>query len=208
MRKLEMKIFRKSIPVIITFEGWDAGGKGGAIKRITEKLDPRGYTVYPIAAPKGDEKDHHHLWRFWKRIPKQGKIAIFDRTWYGRVLVERIEGFCSEAAWKRAYREINEFERQLVDADTIIIKFWIHITKEEQLARFESRKVDTVKNWKLTDEDWRNREKWDVYLEAVEDMLEKTSTLYAPWTVIEGNSKLYARIKTLKTVCKFIESRI
>jgi polyphosphate kinase 2 (PPK2 family) len=187
-------------PVIIVFEGWDAAGKGGAIRRVTEKLDPRGFVVYPIAAPKGDEATHHYLWRFWNRLPEAGQMAIFDRSWYGRVMVERIEGFCNEAAWKRAYREINYFERQLVDFGTILFKFWLHISPDEQLRRFESRDGDKRRSWKLTDEDWRNREKWDLYEAAVNEMLLKTSTLAAPWTVIEGNSKAYARIKILRTL--------
>ncbi len=197
---LGYQVYVQKRPVLMVFEGWDAAGKGGAIKRVTEKLDPRGYVVYPIAAPKGDDATHHYLWRFWRRLPEVGQIAIFDRSWYGRVMVERIEGFCTEAEWKRAYREINQFERQLVDYGTILFKFWIHITKEEQLARFEQRSDDRLRSWKLTDEDWRNREKWDQYETAVDDMIVKTSTISAPWTVVEGNSKYYARIKVLKTL--------
>jgi polyphosphate kinase 2 (PPK2 family) len=197
---LGYQVYVQRRPVIMVYEGWDAGGKGGAIKRVTEKLDPRGYVVHPIAAPKGDDKTHHYLWRFWRRLPEKGQIAIFDRSWYGRVMVERIEGFCSEEEWKRAYREINHFERQLVDFGTILFKFWVHISREEQLQRFEGRKGIAYKAWKLTDEDWRNREKWDQYAAAVNEMLLKTSTLTAPWTVVEGNCKWYARIKVLKTV--------
>ena len=197
---LGYQVYVQKRPVVLVFEGWDAGGKGGAIRRITEKLDPRGYVVYSIAAPKGDDSTHHYLWRFWRRLPESGQIAIFDRSWYGRVMVERIEGFCAESEWKRAYREINYFERQLVDFGTILFKFWIHISKEEQLRRFESRENDQKRVWKLTDEDWRNRERWDLYEEAVNEMLLKTSTLTAPWTVVEGNSKLYARIKILRTL--------
>ncbi len=200
LNQLAYQVYVQQRPVIIVFEGWDAAGKGGAIRRLTEKLDPRGFVVYSIAAPKGDEATHHYLWRFWSKLPETGQIAIFDRSWYGRVLVERVEGFCSEAEWKRAYREINYFERQLVDFGTILFKFWLHIDKEEQLRRFESRANDQRRNWKLTDEDWRNREKWDVYQDAVNDMLLKTSTISAPWTVIEGNSKMYARVKILRTV--------
>ena len=197
---LGYQIYVQKRPVIMVFEGWDAGGKGGAIRRVTEKLDPRGYVVYPIAAPKGDDATHHYLWRFWRRLPESGQIAIFDRSWYGRVMVERIEGFCTEAEWKRAYREINYFERQVVDFGTILFKFWIHISKEEQLRRFESRSDDPKRKWKLTEEDWRNREKWQLYEDAVNEMLLKTSTITAPWTVVEGDSKLYARIKILKTL--------
>ncbi len=197
---LAYQVYVQQRPVIMVFEGWDAAGKGGAIRRVTEKIDPRGYVVYPIAAPKGDDATHHYLWRFWRRLPETGQIAIFDRSWYGRVMVERIEGFCKEDEWKRAYREINQFERQLVDFGTVLFKFWIHISQEEQLQRFEGRAGDKLRSWKLTDEDWRNREKWDQYEEAVNDMLLKTSTITAPWTVVAGNSKLFARIFVLQTV--------
>jgi polyphosphate kinase 2 (PPK2 family) len=200
VHNLGYQVYVQQRPVIMVFEGWDAGGKGGAIKRLTEKLDPRGYVVYSIAAPLGDDATRHYLFRFWRRLPETGQIAIFDRSWYGRVMVERIEGFCSEEAWKRAYREINQLERQLVDYGTILFKFWIHVSKEEQLARFESRANDRLKQWKLTGEDWRNREKWDDYKEAVNDMLLKTSTVTAPWTVVEGNDKWYARVKVVQTV--------
>jgi polyphosphate kinase 2 (PPK2 family) len=200
LHDLAFQVYLQQRPVVIAFEGWDAAGKGGAIRRVTEKIDPRGFTVYSIAAPKGDDATHHYLWRFWKRLPEAGQIAIFDRSWYGRVLVERIEGFCTEAEWKRAYREINYFERQLVDFGTIPFKFWLHVSKDEQLRRFESRQNDKLRSWKLTEEDWRNREKWDQYEDAVAEMLLKTSTISAPWTVVEGDDKLYARIKILKTL--------
>jgi polyphosphate kinase 2 (PPK2 family) len=203
--QLGYQVYVQKRPVVIVYEGWDAGGKGGNIKRVTSALDPRGYVVYPIAAPAGEDKTHHYLWRFWRRLPEKGQIAIFDRSWYGRVMVERIEGFCTEEEWKRAFREINQFERQLVDFGTILVKFWIHISRDEQLARFETRKDTAYKAWKLTDEDWRNREKWDMYQEAVEDMLLKTSTITAPWTIVEGNSKYYARVKALKTVVETLE---
>ncbi len=200
LSRLAYQVYVQQRPVIIVYEGWDAAGKGGAIRRVTEKLDPRGFVVYPIAAPKGDEATHHYLWRFWNRLPETGQIAIFDRSWFGRVMVERIEGFCTEAEWKRAYREINYFERQLVDFGTILFKFWLHIDRDEQLRRFEARATDKLRSWKLTDEDWRNREKWPLYEEAVNEMLLKTSTIAAPWTVVEGNSKWYARVKILKTL--------
>ena len=200
LHSLAYQVYIQQRPVIMVFEGWDAAGKGGAIRRITEKIDPRGFVVYPIAAPKGDDATHHYLWRFWRRLPEVGQIAIFDRSWYGRVMVERIEGFCTEEEWKRAYREINYFERQLVDFGTILFKFWLHISPEEQLRRFESRAGDQLREWKLTEEDWRNREKWGVYEAAVNEMLLKTSTITAPWTVVEGDSKPYARIKILKTI--------
>lgn len=199
---LAYQVYVQQRPVIIIFEGWDAAGKGGAIRRITEKIDPRGYVVYPIASPEGDEATHHYLWRFWNRLPETGQIAIFDRSWYGRVMVERTEGFCTEEEWKRAYREINQFERQLIDFGTILFKFWLHIGKDEQLKRFESRSSDKRRSWKLTNEDWRNREKWDQYEEAVNEMLLKTSTVSAPWTVVEGNSKGYARVKVLQTLAE------
>lgn len=206
--RLAYQIYVQQRPVVMVFEGWDAAGKGGAIRRVTEKLDPRGFVVYPIAAPKGDEATHHYLWRFWNRLPEAGQIAIFDRSWYGRVMVERIEGFCNEAEWKRAYREINYFERQLVDFGTILFKFWLHISADEQLRRFESRDVDKRRSWKLTDEDWRNREKWNLYEAAVNEMLLKTSTLAAPWTVVEANSKAYARIKILRTLVEKLSQEL
>jgi polyphosphate kinase 2 (PPK2 family) len=197
LRELGYQVYHKKRPVVILFEGWDAAGKGGAIKRITEKLDPRGYTVYPIAAPQGEDKSRHYLYRFWRRLPECGQIAIFDRSWYGRVMVERVEGFASEDAWKRAYAEINSFERQLTDFGTIVVKFWIHISRDEQLKRFEERKASGYKSWKLTDEDWRNRKKWGAYEEAVEEMLVKTSTRTAPWTLVEGDDKYWARTMVL-----------
>ncbi len=200
LHALGYQVYVQQRPVIIVYEGWDAAGKGGNIKRVTERLDPRGYVVHAIAAPKGDDKSHHYLWRFWRRLPEKGQIAIFDRSWYGRVMVERVEGFCTEEEWKRAYREINDFERQLVDFGTILFKFWIHISQEEQLRRFEARKDSQLKSWKLTEEDWRNRDRWNEYAGAVNEMLQKTSTLTAPWTVVEGNDKRYARIKVLKTL--------
>ena len=200
LSQLGYQVYVQKRPVVMVFEGWDAAGKGGVIKRITEKLDPRGYAVYSIAAPQGEDKTHHYLWRFWRRLPERGQTAIFDRSWYGRVMVERIEGFCQEADWKRAYREINQFERQLVDFGAIIFKFWVHISPEEQLKRFDERAGTPYKVWKLTEEDWRNRDKWNRYEEAVDEMLLKTSTIHAPWTVVEGNYKWFARVKCLRTL--------
>jgi polyphosphate kinase 2 (PPK2 family) len=208
LRELGYHVYLQKRPVIIVFEGWDAAGKGGAIKRVTEKLDPREYVVYPISAPQGDDKTRHYLYRFWKRLPERGQIAIFDRSWYGRVLVERVEGFASEAEWKRAYKEINSFERQLRDFGTILVKFWIHISHKEQLRRFEERKAIGYKAWKLTDEDWRNRGKWRTYEEAVEQMLVKTSTTVAPWTLVEGNDKYWARTKVLSRLVKILSAEL
>jgi len=205
LRELEFKCFDERRPVVVGYEGWDAAGKGGNIRRVTEALDPRGYSVIPIAAPKGDDATHHYLWRFWRQLPKAGHLAIFDRTWYGRVLVERIEGFCSEAEWRRAYQEINEFELSLTNFGLILVKFWLHISKEEQLRRFKEREKIEYKQYKITEEDWRNREKWDAYRQAVVDMLQNTSTSYAPWTIVEANDKLWARIRTLSTIVAALE---
>ena len=206
--ELHNRLYRKKVPVIIAYEGWDAAGKGGNIKRITEALDPRGYEVHPIASPEPHEKARHYLWRFWTRLPKTGHIAIFDRTWYGRVMVERLEGFCSENDWMRAYNEINEFEKLLHDEGAVIIKFWVQIDKETQLARFTDRQNTPEKQWKITDEDWRNREKWDQYEEAVNEMIAKTSTTYAPWHILESVDKKYARIKALKIVIEQLEQAL
>lgn len=210
-KKLEMlhsEIYRRRIPVVLGFEGWDAGGKGGAIKRLTSHLDPRGYQVCPTAAPNDIEKKHHYMWRFWNHVPKAGHIAIFDRTWYGRVMVERIEGFCSDEEWKRAYQEINEMEAHMANAGAVVLKFWLQIDKDEQERRFKERMDNPEKQWKITDEDWRNREKWDQYEQAVNEMLVRTSTTYAPWIVVEGNCKYYARVKVLRTVVEALEARI
>lgn len=208
VRELEHEIYRRRIPVIIVYEGWDAAGKGGNIKRMTRKLDPRGYEVIPVGVPNDVEKTHHYLWRFWTEVPKAGHITIFDRSWYGRVLVERVEGFCSQAEWKRAYREINEMEEQLASFGALVIKFWLHIDKDEQLKRFEERQSTPWKQWKISDDDWRNRDRWDAYKAAVDEMIARTSTSYAPWTVVESNCKLFARIKTLETVIKRISARL
>lgn len=205
---LHNKVYQKKIPIVIGYEGWDAAGKGGNIKRLTSALDPRGYNVTTIAAPNEAEAQRHYLWRFWQAMPKTGHITIFDRTWYGRVMVERIEGFCKENDWKRAYNEINEFEDSLSRWGCIIIKFWLQIDKEEQLRRFNEREQTLAKNYKITDEDWRNREKWDIYEEALKDMLKYTSTDFAPWTVIEANNKKFARLKALETLISRIEERI
>lgn len=208
LKKLHNKIYLKKIPVIIAYEGWDAAGKGGNIKRLTSALDPRGFEVHPIASPEPHEKSRHYLWRFYHRLPKDGHIAIFDRTWYGRVMVERIEGFCTENDWKRAYNEINEFEKELSDWGAVIIKFWVHIDKETQLARFKDRENTPEKKWKITDEDWRNREKWTEYEAAIDEMIEKTSTENAPWYIIQSNNKYYARLQAIQIVIAEIEKRL
>ena len=208
LAELHSELYSLRIPLVIGFEGWDAGGKGGAIKRLTSNLDPRGYRVNPTAAPNDIEKVHHYLWRFWNSVPKAGHIAIFDRTWYGRVMVERIEGFCSEAEWRRAYQEINEMESHMANAGAVVLKFWLHIDKDEQERRFRERQANPAKQWKITDEDWRNREKWDQYEEAVNEMLIRTSTTYAPWIVVEGNDKRYARVKVLQTVVDALEKKV
>jgi polyphosphate kinase 2 (PPK2 family) len=201
-------VYQQNRPVVIVFEGWDAAGKGGVIKRITEKLDPRGFVVYPISAPHGEDKSKHYLYRFWRRLPERGSIAIFDRSWYGRVLVERVEGFAKENEWKRAFKEINAFERQLHDFDTVVAKFWLHISREEQLNRFEERQRIGYKAWKLTDEDWRNREKWGAYEDAAEEMLVKTSTTLAPWTLVEANDKYWARVKVLSQMVEVLSKEL
>ena len=204
----EHLLYPPRVPVVIVYEGWDASGKGGNIKRLVASLDHRGFEVIPAGPPVGEEKTHHYLWRFWKSLPKGGHITIFDRSWYGRVLVERVEGFATESEWTRAYGEINEFESELTDYGVVLVKFWINISKEEQLRRFQLRQQTPWKTWKITGEDWRNREKWDAYYAAVSDMLAKTSPANAPWTIIEGNDKFHARLKVLKTVLGAIEARV
>ena len=203
--ELHNTIYRKKIPVILCYEGWDAAGKGGNIRRVARPLDPRGFDVIPIASPEPHELHRQYLWRFWTQLPRTGHIAIFDRTWYGRVMVERLEGFCTEKDWLRAYNEINEFERQLTEWGAVVLKFWIQIDQDTQLARFTDRQNTPEKQWKLTEEDWRNREKWPQYEEAINEMLQKTSTENAPWFIIESNDKKYARIKTLKIIIKALE---
>jgi AMP-polyphosphate phosphotransferase len=205
LRDLEHLIYKERIPVVISCEGWDAAGKGGSIRRLLAGLDPRGYDVHPISAPSAVERQHDYLWRFWTRLPKGGHIAVFDRSWYGRVLVERVEGFCSESDWKRAYHEIASFERSLVRYGTILTKLWFHIDQETQLARFRDRETDDDKHWKITDEDWRNRERWGDYEVAVADMLVLNHSEDCPYTVVPANDKLFARVFTLRTVVAAIE---
>jgi AMP-polyphosphate phosphotransferase len=197
---LQQSVLRAGGRMIINVEGMDAAGKGGAIRRLVERLDPRSYKVYRIGAPQDWEQARHYLFRFWSRIPGPGELVIFDRSWYGRVLVERVEGFAREEAWRRAYREINEFERLLVDDGVILRSLWFHIDPDEQLRRFEARLADPFKSWKMTDEDWRNRARWDDYIAAAEDMFEQTDVDYAPWTLIAANAKRHARLAALRTV--------
>jgi AMP-polyphosphate phosphotransferase len=208
LMELEHEIYIRRVPVIVVFQGWDAAGKGGAIKRLVEGLDPRGYEVVPVGPPNDVEKLHHYLWRFWMRIPKAGHIAIFDRSWYGRLMVERIDGFCTEAEWRRAFSEINEFEEHLASYGSVIVKFWLQIDSEEQLRRFKERETTPYKQWKISEVDWHNRNLWDQYAVAVDDMLRQTSTPFAPWTIVEANCKLFARIKVLKTVIESIETQL
>jgi len=205
---LGWKAHKKGVNTVAVFEGWDAAGKGGAIRRVTQALDARLYRVISVAAPTDEEKAHHYLWRFWRHIPRSGYHTLYDRSWYGRVLVERVEGFASEFEWQRAYNEINSFEEQLVERDTVVLKFWIHIDAEEQLRRFHEREEIEYKRHKITDEDWRNRERWDDYERAVSDIVTRTSTEIAPWTLVPGNDKRYARIEVLKTFVKGLEAAL
>ncbi|CCG07603.1 Polyphosphate:AMP phosphotransferase [Pararhodospirillum photometricum DSM 122] len=198
----------KGVSTVVVFEGWDAAGKGGAIRRITQALDARDYQVIPVAAPSDEEKAHHYLWRFWRHMSRAGRVTVFDRSWYGRVLVERVEGFAEPRDWRRAYAEIRDFEEQLIDHGIALAKFWMHITREEQLNRFKERETVAYKRWKLTSEDWRNRDKWDHYEEAVNDMVERTSPSHAPWTLVEAGDKRHARVKVLRTVCDTLEKRL
>ena len=195
-------------PLCVVFEGGDASGKGGAIKRLVDRLDPRHVRVASTAAPSYDEKRHHYLWRFWPLLPGWGGMAVLDRSWYGRVLVERVEGFASEAEWERAYDEINDFERSLTLEGMILVKFWLEVSPEEQLKRFEARAKDPLKQWKLTEEDWRNREKRPAYDAAVEDMVRRTDTGWAPWHLVEGDSKRWARVKVVETVVARVEEAL
>jgi polyphosphate kinase 2 (PPK2 family) len=212
MQKLQLELLhhqRKLIEskraIILVFEGWDAAGKGGVIKRITEKLDPRLTRVWSIVKPTAEEYRHHYLWRFWNKLPAYGEMGIFDRSWYGRTLVERVEKFCADKEWKRAYQEINDFERALVDDGAILLKFFLHISKEEQLKRFESRAADPYKHWKISEEDWRNRRKWKEHVAAAEETFEKTDTKQAPWYLIEGEYKWHARVKSLKLLVRRLD---
>ncbi|NJL98263.1 MAG: polyphosphate:AMP phosphotransferase [Synechococcaceae cyanobacterium SM2_3_2] len=200
LRQYQKAIHDQGIPVLVMFEGWDAAGKGGAIKRLTEVLDPRSYKVRAYSAPTDEEKAHHYLWRFWRYLPSAGRIHIYDRSWYGRVLVERVEGFASELEWRRAYREINEFEEHLVKGGIVLVKIWLHISPAEQLSRFEERQQDPFKRHKLTEEDWRNREQWPLYEVAANQMFQRTQTPLAPWTLVAADDKYHARIQVIEAV--------
>ena len=201
-------IIQLRIPIVLVFEGWDASGKGGTIRRLIEYMDTRLLTIHSVAAPTKDELNHHYLWRFWRDLPHRGHIGIFDRSWYGRVLVERIEGFAEQQEWQRAYNEINEFERLLVDDGYLIQKFFLHVSFEEQGRRFDERKTDPLKMWKLTDEDFRNRDKHPQYTDAINDMLKHTHKEHAPWHVIPGNNKRFARVETINRVISAVEDYI
>ena len=200
MLRLQRAVFQLGHRVVLALEGWDASGKGGAIKRLTEAIDPRGFVVHAIAAPTPEERAHNYLWRFWTRLPRDGQIVIFDRSWYGRVMVERVESFATLREWQQAYGEINDFERTLHNDRTTILKFFVHLSKAEQHKRFLERENDPLKTWKLTAEDWRNRDKWDEYYGAIDEMLTRTSTEIAPWHIVAGNDKRWARVNVLETV--------
>jgi len=208
LHQLAWAAYQKKVSTVIVYEGWDAAGKGGEIRRMTQAMDARLYRVISIAAPTDEEFAHHYLWRFWRHIPRAGRVTIYDRSWYGRVLVERVEKFAAEEEWKRAYLEINDFEEQLAQHDTVLIKFWVHISKEEQLKRFKARELVPYKQYKLTEEDWRNRDKWDAYCDAIDDMVARTSTDFAPWTLIAGNDKQFGRIQAIQTVCDRLEAAL
>jgi polyphosphate:AMP phosphotransferase len=208
LARLAWAAHAKRRSMVMLFEGWDAAGKGSAIRRVTQAVDPRLYRIVGIAAPTDEERAQHYLWRFWRQLPRAGYATIFDRSWYGRVLVERVEGFASEAAWSRSYQEINAFEEQLTEHGIMLNKFWLHISPEEQLRRFKERKTVAYKQYKITDEDWRNRKKWPDYRLAVNDMVARCSTEYAPWTLVAGNDKKFARVQILKTIVKRLEEAL
>lgn len=208
LNELAWQAYNRKRSTVLVFEGMDAGGKGGAIRRIANTIDARLYQAIRVAAPTDEEKAHHYLWRFWRHVPRAGYITIYDRSWYGRVLVERVEGFASDAEWRSAYSEINRFEEQLVDSGIILLKFWIQISQDEQLRRFKEREAVAYKRHKITDEDWRNREKWTQYKEAVNEMVVRTSTKYAAWSLVEGDNKPYARIKVLRTICESLKTAL
>jgi len=206
LNRLTWAAWNQRRSLVAVFEGWDAGGKGGAIRRATEAMDARLYRVISVAAPTDEERAHHYLWRFWRQLPRDGYATLYDRSWYGRVLVERVEGLASEAQWSRAYAEINDFEEQLAEHGTAVVKFWLHISPEEQLRRFREREITPWKQHKITDEDWRNREKWADYERAVNDMVAHTSTAHAPWVLVPGDDKYYARVMIVERLCEALES--
>ena len=206
--ELELEMYQKRVPLMLMYEGWDAAGKGGNIKRVAQAIDARAYTIFPSPAPTKPELMHPHLWRYWIQLPRAGHVGIYDRSWYGRVLVERVEGFASAEQWSRAYDEINAFEHELVQWGAVLLKFWVDITPEEQLRRFEARAADPSKAWKITDEDWRNRDKYPQYKQAVDDMFRLTSTTFAPWIVLESDDKRYARVQALRAVNEALEARM
>jgi AMP-polyphosphate phosphotransferase len=208
LTRLAWTAWEKKIANVAVFEGWDAAGKGSAIRRVTAAMDPRLYRIVPIAAPTDEERARHYLWRFWRHLPRAGMTTIFDRSWYGRVLVERVEGFARENEWRRAFLEINDFEEQLTESGIVVSKFWIHIGKDEQLRRFQQREEIAFKRYKITAEDWRNREQWDAYKAAINDMVAHTSTEFAPWTLVAGNDKQFARVQIVKTLCKHLEAAL
>ena len=206
--ELGRKSLEQGQSLVLVFEGPDAAGKGGAIRRTVGSLDARQYRVYQFAAPTDVERGHHYLWRFWSKLPRAGNVSVFDRSWYGRVLVERLEGFATESEWRRAYNEIDDFESQIVQRGIVLLKFWLQISEDEQLRRFKERANSTYKHWKLTDEDWRNRDRWDDYKVAAHEMVQFTSTGDAPWILVEGDNKHFARLKVLETVCAALEDRL
>jgi polyphosphate kinase 2 (PPK2 family) len=206
--RLAWALHRKQRHVVGVFEGWDAAGKGGAIRRLTRAMDARLYRTISVRAPTDEELAHHYLWRFWRHLPMRGYMVLYDRSWYGRVLVERVEGFASRHEWQRAYLEINDFEEQLVDHGTVLVKFWLHVSPEEQLERFRSREATPWKMYKITDEDWRNREQRSAYEEAVNEMLARTSTEFAPWTLVAADDKRHARVQVIETFCDRLEASL
>jgi len=208
LAKLTWAAHQKQRSMVMVFEGWDAAGKGSAIRRVTQAMDPRLYRVVGIAAPTDEERAQHYLWRFWRHLPRAGFTTFFDRSWYGRVLVERVEGFAAEADWSRAYHEINEFEEQLAEYGIVVNKFWVHISQDEQLRRFKERQTVAYKQYKITDEDWRNRQKWDAYKLVVNELVTRCSTEYAPWTLVAGNDKKFARVQILKTIVQRLEEAL
>ena len=206
--RAQQKARERGISTVAVFEGWDAAGKGGAIRRVTAALDARYYRVIPIAAPTDEELSHHYLWRFWRHLSRPGQVTFFDRSWYGRVLVERVENLARPDAWQRAYDEINAFERQLIDHGTVVVKFYLHVSKDEQLRRFRDREQTPYKRWKITDEDWRNRKQWDAYVDAVNEMVTRTSTRRAPWVLVEGDDKRFARVKVARTLADSLSNAL